>query len=225
MKIKDIPTLERPREKLLKYGGSNLSDSELLAIILKTGTKDKNVIDLSYEIINNFDGIAGLKNATINDLLKIKGIGSTKAIELLATIEISKRIHYNTNEAKELFNNPDSIFDNVKYLFDGVLQEHFYCFYLNSKKKLIDKKLLFIGTLNKSLVHPREVFKHAYKLSASSIVCIHNHPSGDTFPSPEDINITNALVEIGKLNSIPIIDHLIIGPDNYFSFYQNGLIK
>ena len=225
MKVKDIPISERPREKLLKYNASNLSDAELIATIIKTGTKNKNVIDLSYEIIDYFGSISALKNSTLNDLLKIKGIGKAKAVEILAMIEISKRMHYTNNDNKIKYNNPENIYKNVKYLFDNLFQEHFYCFYLDNKKNLIDKKLLFIGTLNKSLVHPREIFKQAYKLSASAIICVHNHPSGDTFPSDEDINLTSNLINIGKLNAIPVIDHLIISPTGYFSFFEKGLIK
>ena len=222
MKLKEVPKSERPREKLIKYGKENLSDSELLALIIKTGTKDKSAIELSLELLKEIENLKNLKDATYESLTKIKGIGSAKAVELLGITELSKRIYYQkTNEKKEKYQTPEEIYNKNKYLFDNINQEYFYCLYLNNKKELIERKLLFIGTLNKSLVHPREIFKEAYKLSASSIVCLHNHPSGDLTPSKNDIELTDSLVKIGELNKIPIIDHLIITEKGYFSFYEN----
>lgn len=226
MKIKEFPKEERPREKLLKYGKENLSDSELLAIILKTGTKGINVNDLSLEVIKELNGITNLKSASLNSLIKIKGIGKTKAIELLALSELSKRIeNSNKNKSNKKYSNPKTIYESVKYLFKDKMQEHFYCLYLNSQKKLIERKLLFVGTLNKSIVHPREIFKEAYRLSASSIICLHNHPSGSLIPSNEDIELTRSLVKIGNINGIPVIDHLIITDEGYFSFYENNMVN
>lgn len=222
MKLKELPVTERPREKLMKYGKENLTDSELLALILKTGTNGQNVMELSHNIVNQIEKIENLKDLNYETLIKIKGIGKAKAIELLAVTELSKRIYYNLGEKKEKMTTPKIIYEKNKYLFDGIKQEHFYCLYLNSKKELIERKLLFMGTLNKSIVHPREVFKEAYRLSASSIVCLHNHPSGDPTPSSDDIMLTNSLVKIGNINQIPIIDHLIITENSYFSFYESS---
>ncbi len=222
MKLKNLPKSERPREKLVKYGKENLSDSELLAIILKTGTYDLNVIDVAHSLLKEIVNITNLKYISLNSLKKIKGIGEAKAIELLALTELSKRIYYNLNDKKIKLSNPKVIYEQNKYLFDGLKQEHFYALYLNNKKELIERKLLFMGTINKSVVHPREVFKEAYRLSASSIICMHNHPGGDLFPSPEDIKITQALIEIGNLNGIPVVDHLIITSGGYYSFYENN---
>ena len=222
MKLKNLPKSERPREKLIKYGKENLSDSELLAIILKTGTYDLNVIDVAHSLLKEIVNITNLKYISLNSLKKIKGIGEAKAIELLALTELSKRIYYNLNDKKIKLSNPKVIYEQNKYLFDGLKQEHFYALYLNNKKELIERKLLFMGTINKSVVHPREVFKEAYRLSASSIICMHNHPGGDLFPSPEDIKITQALIEIGNLNGIPVVDHLIITSGGYYSFYENN---
>lgn len=224
MKIKDLPQTERPREKLLKYGKENLTDSELLAIILKTGSKGENVCTLSARLIKELTSLEQLKNTSIQKLTSIKGIGPSKAIELLALTEISKRMYYKKQgTTKEKCTNPETIYQNNKYLFDNMNQECFYCLYLNSKKELIERKLLFMGTLNKSVVHPREVFKEAYKTSASSIVCLHNHPSGNAYPSNEDIQLTKSLIEIGKINGIPVVDHLIITTEGYYSFYENKI--
>ena len=226
MRLKDLPVSERPREKLLKYGKENLSDSELLAIILKTGTRELSAVDLGVNLLKEIDDLANLRNLSYESLINVKGIGQAKAIELLAVCELCKRMYYNVSTCdKERFSTPDIIYKNNKYLFDGVKQEHFYCLYLDSKSYLIERKLLFMGTVNKSVVHPREIFKEAYKLSASSIVCIHNHPSGDKTPSSEDIYLTRNLMEIGNMNGIPVVDHIIFTSDDYYSFYENSRFK
>ena len=222
MKLKDLPKSERPREKLIKYGKENLSNSELLALILKTGTKNINAIDVSHNLLKEIGNITNLKYISFNTLKSINGIGEAKAIELLALTELSKRIYYNLDKKGVRLSNPKIIYEQNKYLFDGIKQEYFYALYLNNKKELIERKLLFMGTINKSVVHPREIFKEAYNLSASSIVCIHNHPGGDYLPSKEDIRLTKALIEIGNLNGIPVVDHLIITNKGYYSFYENN---
>ena len=223
-KIKDIPELERPRERLKTVGASNLSDKELLAIILKTGTKDKSVNDLSLDILKEYN-LEDLKDININMLTNIKGIGEVKAIELIASIELGRRIFLKRSDTKKRLVNAKEIFEDSKYLFNGLKQEQFYCLYFNNKQELIERKLLFMGTINGSITHPREVFKEAYKLSASSIVCMHNHPSNDIRPSREDIRFTESLVEIGKIQGIPVIDHIIVGDDNYYSFYDNNILN
>ena len=224
--IKDIPQDERPRERLFRVGASNLSNEELLSIILKTGTKDKSVKILSLELLKKIESVDRLKDISINTLTSIKGIGKTKASFLVASIELGRRIFINNNTSSTIsLTNPKSIYLYMKDIFYDKNQEYFYCLYFDSKQKLIDKKLLFIGTINKSIVHPREIFKYAYLLSSSTIICIHNHPSGDVTPSKDDITLTNALVEIGYLQNIPIIDHIIIGKDNYYSFNEHNKIR
>lgn len=220
--IKDLPKSERPRERLLKYGVTNLSNEELVSIIIRNGTKDLSVKQLSEGILNSVGSIKNLKNITINKLKQINGIGEVKAITLLASIELGKRVYFSDERIRIKLNTSKKIYDYMKMELYDKKQEYFYALYLDSKKYLIDKKLLFIGTLNKSIVHPREVFKNAYLLSASTIICVHNHPSGDTIPSKEDIMLTSSLVEIGKLQGINVIDHIIIGNNNYYSFYENG---
>lgn len=219
--IKNIPKSERPRERLKKYGKENISNEELLSIILNTGTKNKSVKDISNLILSKINDITDLKDITLNSLKQIDGIGEVKAIKILASIELGKRVYLDNNLVNIKMDTPEKIYNYMKGEVEGKNQEYFYAIYLDSKKNLIDKKLLFIGTLNKSIVHPREIFKYAYLLSASSIICVHNHPSGDTIPSKEDLNLTKALVEIGKIQGINIIDHIIIGK-NYYSLYQNG---
>lgn len=226
IKIKDIPISERPRERLLKHGVENLSNEELLAIVLKTGTKNKSVKQLAIELLKEVENLKNLSDITINKLTSIKGIGLTKAVELISSMELGKRIYIDLKvQDTKKFTNPKDIFNYTRNLFVGKKQEHFYCLYFDTKQRIIEKKLLFIGTINKSIVHPREVFKHAYLLSATSIICIHNHPSNDTFPSNADISLTNALVEIGKIQNIPILDHIIVGNDNYYSFIEHNKIR
>jgi len=221
--IKDFPLEERPREKVKQYGINNVTNKELLSIILKTGTKNINVEDLALSILRKYK-LHELKDVTITELTKIKGIGEVKAIELLAAIELGKRINYKTEEKKKKLNNPEVIFQEMRYLFIDKKQELFYCLYLNEKQELIERKLLFMGTVNKSITHPREVFKEAYRLSASSIICMHNHPSNDLRPSKSDIEFTTSLVEIGKLQGIPVVDHIIVGDSSFYSFYEHNNI-
>ena len=219
--IKDIPIKERPRERFKLYGKENVSNEELLSIILNTGVKNKSVKELSNSILSKMNDISDLKNMTLNNLKKINGIGEAKAIKILAAVELGKRVYYMNNTHNIKMDSPDKIYEYIKGEVEGLEQEHFYALYLDSKKNLIDKKLLFIGTLNRSIVHPREIFNHAYLLSASSIICVHNHPSGDTIPSKEDMFLTKNLVEIGKMQGIAVVDHIIVG-NNYYSFFENG---
>jgi len=221
MKVKDLPLLDRPREKLRMIGAENLSTSELLAIILRTGTKKRSVIEIAYEILSTIGNTSNLENTTMEKLCKIKGIGKDKATNVLAAIELGRRIFLEREDFPVVLDSTESIFNYSKYFFHGKKQEHFYCLYLDTKKKLIASKLLFIGTINKSIVHPREVFKEAYLLSASAIVCIHNHPSGIVYPSLKDIEFTQDLIKIGNIQGIPILDHLIVSEHNYYSFEQD----
>lgn len=225
MKIKDIPLLERPRERLIKYGKENLSNEELLSIILKTGNSKLSVKDISNELLKKIERIENLKDITLNKLKEIKGIGDAQALSILSIVELGKRIYIdNSSNNKIILKTPSQIYNYIKSELIFKNQEYFYCLYVNTKKELIERKLLFMGTVNKSIVHPREVFKHAYLCSASGIICVHNHPSGDVSPSIEDINLTNNLVDIGCVNGIPIVDHIIVGKDNYYSFYEDGKI-
>ena len=223
--IKDLPKEERPRERLLKYGVESLSNRELLAIVLKTGTKDYSVIDIATNILNDIKDIKNLRDIKLNKLLEFKGVGEAKAIEILSVIDLGRRIFLEKEESnKKMFNHPKKIYDSSRHLFFGKKQEYFYCFYFNSKQELIERKLLFMGTINKSIVHPREVFKEAYLLSATSIICMHNHPSGDVNPSIDDINLTKTLCKIGKIQNIPVVDHIIVGDNEYYSFYEHNIL-
>lgn len=219
--IRDIPKCERPRERLIAYGVEALSNEELLAIILKSGTRNKSVKSLASEVLNNAVEIDRLKDCGINLLTSINGIGETKACEVLASIELGKRIYLIGQKNKYKIKTSKDVYNLMKYDLSLKQQEYFYCPYLNNKNEVLERKLLFMGTVNKSLVHPREVFKYAYLSSASGIICIHNHPSGDVNPSRDDIILTEKLVEIGRIQAIPIIDHIIVGDDSYYSMAES----
>ena len=220
--IRNLPISERPRERLEKYGASNLSNEELIAIIIKTGTKEKSVKDLANEILSKIKKISDFTEISINSITKIKGIGKAKAIELLAAIELGKRVYFDKDIDTISFTNAESIYEYYKIKLFNKKQEYFYVVYLDNKKNFITDKILFIGTINMSVVHPREIYKEAYLNSASYIICIHNHPSGDPYPSKEDINLTNRISEIGKITAIPLLDHIVIGKNKYYSFFENN---
>ncbi len=223
MKIKNIPINDRPRERLLEKGPSSLSNEELLTIILGSGNKNKSVKEISNSLLTSIKNISELKNKNYQELTKIEGIGNAKACILLALIEISKRMNQNINSLNNvIFKTPDLIYDFFKEPLADEMQENFYCIYLNKHKRIISYKLLFKGTLDRSLVHPREIFKEAYLLSASSIICVHNHPSGILNPSNEDLYLTKSLINIGNIMGIEINDHIIIGKNGYYSFFENG---
>ena len=223
-KIKDLPMLERPIERLINNGVEAISNEELLAIILNSGTKEKSVKELSSEILSKYD-IHKLKEITLENITKIKGIGKKKAASLLACIELSKRMNKKIDTINDIrITNSNIVYDYFKDILGDKKQEYFYCLYLDNSKKVIKNKMLFLGTLNYSTVHPREIFKEAYLVNATSIICIHNHPTGNITPSKNDIELTNNLVKIGMLLGIKIDDHIIISKNNYYSFFENNLI-
>ena len=222
VKIKDIPINDRPRERLLNSGVESLSNEELLAILLKTGTKDMSVKVVASNLLKKLKSLENLKEINIESLTKIKGIGKTKACEIIAAIELGRRLNQKITDIKKVkITEAYDIFEYYRLLLESKKQEHFYCIYLDSKNNIIKDKLLFIGTINHTMVHPREVFKEAYLLNASSIICIHNHPSDNIKASDDDIIITRQLVEVGKLLEVKIVDHIIIGKNSYFSFLEN----
>lgn len=221
--LKELPDEEKPRERLIKYGKENVSTNELIEIVLKSGTRKCGLKEISYNIISSVNNIKHLKNMEINTLMNITGMSRIKAIELIAAIELGRRV-YEDDDYQEMveLTNPSAIIKYFHSLFKNKKQEFFYVVYLDNQKKYIDKKLLFKGTVNFSLVHPREIFKEAYLLSASYIVCIHNHPSGNASPSDNDIDITKRIKEIGNMHGIGLIDHIIIGKNNYYSFFEDN---
>ena len=221
--FKNIPLSEKPRERLFNYGESSLSSEELIAIILKTGSKKHNVKEVSSKLLETISDISKLRDIGVSSLMKIDGIGKVKAIELKAAIELGKRIYYGNDDISKIkLNNSLAIYEYFFKILKDKKQEYFYCVYLDTKGNYLDKKCLFIGTINNSVIHPREIFKEAYLLSANGIICVHNHPSGDSIPSKEDIMVTRKLSELGIIHGIKIIDHIIIGNNNYYSFSDDN---
>ncbi|WP_306999850.1 RadC family protein [Lederbergia panacisoli] len=220
--IRDFPVDERPRERLINNGPESLSNHELLAILLRTGTKSESVIQLANRLLTQFDGLMWLKDAALEEMTNLKGIGEAKAVQIAAAVELGRRISNLSYDERYVIRSPE---DGANYCMNDMRflsQEHFVCLYLNTKNQVIHRQTIFIGSLNASIVHPREVFKEAIRRSAASIICLHNHPSGDPAPSREDIEVTKRLVECGKMIGIELLDHLIIGDKKYVSMKEKG---
>ncbi|MFA6536303.1 MAG: DNA repair protein RadC [Candidatus Paceibacterota bacterium] len=210
-KIKDLQKIDRPREKLQKYGAGKLSDAELLAILLRTGTKDLNVLKLAQKILQKFENEKFI-NITIDELKTIHGLGPVKACEIIACFELGRRM-LKGKKSSILLSSKD-VWERMEDI-RGSKKEHFVVFYLDSRNQEIKKEIISVGTLNESLVHPREVFEGAIKNNASSVIIAHNHPSGDLEPSQADIEITKKLIHAGKILDIKIIDHIIVVNDSW----------
>jgi len=223
-RLKDLPKVERPREKLISKGVDNLRDEELLAILLGTGTKNKNVIELSKQILKAHPK-KKLINITYKELVRHPGINMAKACLILSSIELVKRLMNIKSETLPIIETKQDIVAQVSDLRDKK-QEHFMVLYLNARKELIYKKDLFVGVLNGSLVHPREIFVEALNEEhiSATIILVHNHPSGDSEPSEEDIATTKRIIDAGKLMGISVQDHIIISQMRAFSFKENKLI-
>ena len=222
--IKDIIKEERPRETLLKKGESYLSDSELLAILINNGTRDKSAITLAREIIETSDGIRNLSNITVEELSKIKGIGLAKACRIISALELGRRVSVASEMQKFKISSPQDIGNVYMEELRYKKKEIFRVVLLNTKNVIIGSKDISEGSLNASIVHPREVFLEAIKKSANKMILMHNHPSGDPTPSSEDINITKRLISAGQIVGIEILDHVIIGDGSFYSFKENGQI-
>jgi DNA repair protein RadC len=223
-KITDWPEGERPREKLMQFGPEKLSESELLAILIRTGGKKRTALDLAKTIISNYGDFQKLSQMNYQELFKIKGIGPAKAVTLSAAFEIARRTASLPIHQKLKISEPQIIFQKYAPLLGHLKKEVFMILILNSANLLLRDVHISEGILNSSLVHPREVFQPAILESAASIILLHNHPSGEVTPSQEDKNITQRLVEAGNLLDIPVLDHIIIGERRYFSFKEEGLI-
>lgn len=223
-KIMDMPEMERPQERLLRYGADSLSNSELLAVILRTGTQAENVISLSHRLINNFEGINGLLEATKEELMEVKGIKEAKAAQILSVAELSKRfLTYRSGDSYRI-TSPEHAANLIMVELRTHKKEVLKVLLLNTKNVVIGVFNASIGSLNSSIVHPREIFKEAIKKSAASIILAHNHPSGDPTPSQEDISSTSRIKEVGKIIGIELLDHIIIGDGKYISLKEKNLL-
>lgn len=223
MMVRDYPLEERPRERMVKEGADKLSNQELLAILLRTGTKQESVFNLAARILQELGSIRRLSEVSVDELQQIKGIGLAKAVQIKAGVEIGRRVAV---KQAGLFSirSPQEAAHYLMELLKLEQQEKFYVLYLNTKNQVVYEKAVFVGSLNASIVHPREVFKEAVKWSAASIIVSHNHPSGNPDPSREDIEVTKRLVEAGAILGIECLDHIIVGDGHYVSLKEKGFI-
>jgi DNA repair protein RadC len=220
-----LPLEDRPREKLALRGAQNLTDAELLAILLRTGSKGKSVIQIAQELIIKNGNLAVLASNSFSQMTKNFGIGNDKAATLLAAFELSRRIQSQSKWfSDKKISSPGEIADIFIPILKDELKERFIVVCLNSANKIIKYEVISVGNLNSSIVHPREVFKVAIENNSASIILIHNHPSGNPDPSNEDISITKKIVETGTIMSIPVFDHIIIAGNNFTSFVEKRLL-
>lgn len=225
MSLKTMSIYEKPREKIQHKGVNSLSHAELLAVVLQTGTRNETAVELGQRIINDLPhGLVDLSSITIEELMMNNGVGPAKGCQLLAAIELGKRVNSEKRQVIGKINSPTSVVDFFKDQLRHLNRERFLVVFLNTKHMITSYETISVGTLNASIVHPREVFNRAIKRSAASIVLVHNHPSGNPSPSREDKAITSRLREVGELVGIKVLDHIIIADDQYFSFKEMALI-
>jgi DNA repair protein RadC len=222
-KLKGVAEVDLPREKLARKGIGKLSNEDLIALLLRSGVKEKNVMQLAQEILNTYT-LEQLSNADIDSLVGISGMGKTRASSLLAAFELHKRLVKEKKNFKPVLDRPEKVYKYASDLINSN-REKFIALYLDSRLKLIKRHHISVGTVSASLVHPRDVFKPAIENNASNIIVIHNHPSGECTPSDEDVNITGKLIEAGNIIGIPVMDHIIVAADSYYSFKENKKLE
>ncbi|RIN45069.1 RadC family protein [Staphylococcus simulans] len=222
MNIKHLPDCDKPREKLIAKGAQHLSESELLAILINTGRKGRSSVEVAQDLLNLTTKLKDLKLLSLNDLMDVKGIGMYKAVILKAAFELGERMNAPDQKEKVKINSPQDAADYFLSRMMHLTHEQFEVLFLNSKNIVIRHEVIFVGTLNSSVVHPREVFKAAIKWSSNAIIVVHNHPSGDVTPSKEDIHKTKRLQECGRVLGIELLDHIIIGDAKYLSLVEAG---
>lgn len=220
--IKDLPAEERPRERLMHYGPPSLSNSELLAIILRTGTARQTAVDTAERLLVSFKDLRGLARASLSELSACRGIGPAKAVQIKAAIELGRRVLAESPVQLPVIKRPDDVFHLVQAAFQDLDREHFKVIHLNTKNQVLKVETVAIGILSSSPVHPREVFKEAVRMSSAALILAHNHPSGDPTPSREDLQLTTRLANAGEIMGIPVIDHVIFGDQRFFSLKEHG---
>jgi DNA repair protein RadC len=224
IRVKELPGIERPREKLIKHGPDVLKNSELLAIILNTGCRGLNVLELSRMIIKDYGNKAIALEKNVGRLMEALNLPQVKACQVVATFELGRRFFLEDKGRIPTIKGPEDVF---KHLSDmkKLQKEHFRGLYLNTRNRLIHDEIISMGTLNLSLIQPREVFRPAIEYSAAALILAHNHPSGDPEPSEDDIKVTRQIAEAGKLMEIDVLDHVIIGEERFVSLRERGVIE
>ena len=210
-RIKDIEASQRPRERLEKQGAHALNDAELIAILLRTGMRGSSAIEIAQHLLFEFKGLSGLQKVSFAQICKIEGVGKAKAAQIKAAIELGLRLSVLTPEEKPLISTPQDVANQVQYKMAGLEQEELWVLLLDTRNRHMFTTQLYRGSLNSSSVRPAEIFKEAIRLNAASVIIVHNHPSGDPAPSPEDVNLTRMLIEAGELLEVPVLDHVVVG--------------
>jgi len=222
--VHDLPLGERPRERLFKLGSEALSAPEILALILGRGIKGESVMMTSQKLLSRFGSLKGVANASVEELTQTRGIGPAKAAQIKAALELSKRLEVDVDDKpKRVLKSPEDVAAEMRGRLKGKKKEHFWVICLDTRNRLINCKPVSIGSLDTSIVHPREVFKEAVSSSAASVIFVHNHPSGDPEPSKEDIGLTKRLVKAGEIVGIDVLDHIIVCDKNYLSLKAKNL--
>ncbi|MDW7651248.1 MAG: DNA repair protein RadC [Bacillota bacterium] len=222
--IKDLPPSERPRERLMASGRASLSDADLIAILLRTGTSEETAVQLAERILVELGGLQALPRSSADEMLRIKGLGPAKAVTLLAAAELAGRLHSSRRTESVTISSPGDAAGLMMEEMRHYLREHFCVVLLDTKNKVLGVEEISVGSLNTSLVHPREVFRPAIHKACASVILIHNHPSGDPTPSREDLDVTRRLYEAGQLVGIEVLDHVVIGDNRFISFREKGLL-
>jgi DNA repair protein RadC len=223
LRIQDYPLGERPRERLQYYGASALSNAELLAILLRVGSPGENVIELSTRLLIEFGGLAGLAKAGFGDLTQVKGISTAKTAQLKAALEVGRRLLLSSPDARPQITSPIDAANLLMLQMGSLEQENLRTILLDTKNRVLDSPTVYIGNVNSSIIRVSEIFREAIRANATALIVAHNHPSGDPTPSPEDVQVTRSIVEAGNLLGIEVLDHLVIGHQNFVSLRERGL--
>ena len=222
--IKELPSDERPREKLKDHGAQAMGNSELIAILLRTGNRAESALRLAEKLLDKQGGLSGFGHATIEDIEQVKGIGEAKAISIMAAVELGRRVTSLAPSERTVIRTPEDVSALLMPRFRYETKESFIAILLSTKNHVIKTAIISVGSLNASIVHPRELFREAINASAAAVILAHNHPSGDPTPSPEDVTLPRKLVEAGKLLEIPVLDHIVLGDGKYISFTEKGIL-
>lgn len=222
--IKELPSDERPRERLVKYGADSLSNAELLAIILRTGTHQYSAIGMAEHILREFGGLRGIAAASVEELSRINGLGTAKGTQIKAMVELGRRLAMSTEQSRPAIRSPQDVADIMTPKLRDEHQEHFRALFLNTKNEVLKIVNITTGSLDSSLISPRDLFKQAMSANSASVIVAHNHPSGDPTPSREDIAVTKRLAQAGEMIGIEVLDHIIIGDGRWVSLKERGLI-
>lgn len=223
-RIADLPTSDRPRERLMQAGPGSLNNAELLAILLRMGVAGENAVRLAERLLGQCGGLPGLHRCTLADLQSVKGIGPAKAAQLLAAIELGRRIASSSPQERPVINAPADAANLLMYQLAGLNQEYLYVILLDTRNRVIGAPLeIYHGSLNTTVIRTSEVFREAVKVNAAALIAVHNHPSGDPAPSPDDVAVTRVLVEAGRKLDIEVLDHLVLGQNRFVSLKERGL--